>query len=133
MVGATSRSLAFLLSLLLVGLFFGWIFQSIDRLLGFPRFLLYPTNLSGLPLIVIGSWLRFWAGAIFYRQNPSMVSFKVPPNLVTTGPWKYSRNPLYLGLIIMSLGFSLFFASYADLLFTLFGAGLLHLELVMHE
>ena len=54
-------------------------------------------------------------------------------SLSSSRPWKYSRNPLYLGLIIMGLGFSLFFASYADALFTLVGAGFLHLEVITHE
>ena len=34
---------------------------------------------------------------------------------------------------MIGLGFSLFFASYFDLLVTLVGAGLLHLEVVTHE
>ena len=62
-----------------------------------------------------------------------MVSFKAPPTIVTAGPWKYSRNPLYLGLILIGLGFSLLFASTSDSLFTLVGAVLLHLEVVTHE
>ena len=62
-----------------------------------------------------------------------MVSLKTPPHLVTSGPWRYSRNPLYVGLILIGLGFSLLFASISDLSFTILGFVLLHLEVVMHE
>jgi protein-S-isoprenylcysteine O-methyltransferase Ste14 len=133
MVGPNIKSAGFLVSLLLAGLVLGWILQTVDRIVGFPRLLPYPINSAGLALIAFGSWIRLWAGAVFYRQNPSMVSFKVPPKLVITGPWRYSRNPLYLGLIMIGLGFSIFFFSYSDLILTLVGALLLHLEVVMHE
>src|SRR3989442_54290 len=76
MVGARIRSFAFLISLVLAGLFVGWTSTVIDGRVGFPHLLSYPTNLSGLLLIAVGSSLRFWAGLLFYRQNPSMVSFK---------------------------------------------------------
>jgi protein-S-isoprenylcysteine O-methyltransferase Ste14 len=133
MVGPNIKSAVFLVSLLLAGLVLGWALQLVDRLIGFPKLLPYPINFSGLALLAFGSWIRFWTGTVFYRQNPSMVSFKVPPKLVTTGPWRYSRNPLYLGLIVIGLGFSIFFFSYSDLILTLVGAVLLHLEVVMHE
>jgi protein-S-isoprenylcysteine O-methyltransferase Ste14 len=133
MSGPNTKSVVFLASLLLAGLAFGWALQLVDRLVGFPKLLPYPINFAGLAILAFGSWIRLWAGTVFYRQNPSMVSFKVPPKLVTTGPWRYSRNPLYLGLIIIGLGFSILFFSYSDLILTLVGALLLHLEVVMHE
>jgi len=133
MIGAKAKSGGFLVSLLLAGLALGWVFQLVDHLVGFPKLLPYPTNLLGLALVAVGSWIRFWAGDVFYAQNPSMVSFNVPPKLVTTGPWRYSRNPLYLGLIIIGLGFSIVFFSFSDLILTLVGMGLLHLEVVLHE
>jgi protein-S-isoprenylcysteine O-methyltransferase Ste14 len=133
MVGPNTKSVVFLVSLLLAGVALGWALQLVDRLVGFPRLLPAPINFAGLALIAFGSWIRLWAGAVFYSQNANMVSFKVPPKLVTTGPWKYSRNPLYLGLIIIGLGFSILFFSYSDIILTLVGAVLLHLEVVMHE
>jgi protein-S-isoprenylcysteine O-methyltransferase Ste14 len=125
--------LAFSLLLLVVGVLFGIIFRAIDAWLGIPPLLTYPATFSGLILVGVGSWLRFWGGTVFYGKNRSMVSFKAPPTLVTTGPWKYSRNPLYLGLILIGLGFSLLFASTFDLSFTLVGAVLLQIEVVINE
>ena len=105
MIGAWTRSLAFSFSLVLIGLAIGWTSLAVDHVLGFQQVLPYPVNLSGLVIIIVGTSLRLWAGAVFNQYNSSMVSLKVPPNLVTAGPWKYSRNPLYLGLIIMGVGF----------------------------
>src|SRR2546428_3465674 len=103
-----TKSFAFLISLLLVGIIFGFLFQAIDRLLGFPRVLPDPDNLTGLVIVVIGSWLRFWAGSVFYGKNRSMVSFKVPPNLVTKGPWKYPGILPNLALFLFAWGFRSF-------------------------
>ena len=132
-VGARTRSLAFAISVVIVGLPIGWALLALDRALGFRQVFPYPVILSGLVLVIVGTSLRFWAGSVFYKNNPSMVSFKVPPNLVTIGPWKYSRNPLYLGLIVMGVGFSFLFSSYTELSFTIVGAVLLHLEVTIHE
>ena len=133
MAGARTRSLAFAISLILIGLPTGWAFLALDRALGFRQVFPDPIILSGLVLTITGTLLRFWAGSVFYQNNPSMVSLKVPPSLVTTGPWKYSRNPLYLALIIMGVGFSLLLSSYTDLAITVVGAVLLHLEVTLHE
>ena len=40
-----------------------------------------------------------------------------PPNkkLVTRGPFRYTRNPMYLGLVMMALGFALYFGTIAVL------------------
>jgi protein-S-isoprenylcysteine O-methyltransferase Ste14 len=65
---------------------------------------------SGLPLvplavalIVLGLALSISAVVLFGREeiNPTSVSNR---KLVTAGPFKFSRNPIYLGLVIVTLG-----------------------------
>ena len=51
----------------------------------------------GLPVILLGLWLRGWAAG-HLRKNTT---------LTDSGPYAYSRNPLYLGSLIGALGFAL--------------------------
>lgn len=133
MTEARAKSLAFLASIVVVGVILGLIMQIVDSSIGAPPLLHFPSNLLGLPLVAVGSWLRFWAGSVFYEHNQSMISLKAPTKLITNGPWKYSRNPLYLGLISIGLGLSILFASYSDLLLTIVGMGLLDLQVRREE
>jgi protein-S-isoprenylcysteine O-methyltransferase Ste14 len=74
-------------------------------LAGWPR-------LPGLPLVplavaltVLGVALIVAAAALFRREgtelNPSSTTNR---KLVTSGPFRFTRNPMYLGLMIVTLG-----------------------------
>jgi protein-S-isoprenylcysteine O-methyltransferase Ste14 len=53
------------------------------------------TLLSSLPLVAAGLWLRGYAAG-YVRKNAE---------LTTSGPYAYTRNPLYLGSLSIVLGF----------------------------
>lgn len=53
--------------------------------------------LLSLLLVVPGLWLRGYASG-YVKKNAE---------LTTTGPYAYTRNPLYLGSILMAFGFAL--------------------------
>ncbi|MDE0041086.1 MAG: isoprenylcysteine carboxylmethyltransferase family protein [Candidatus Poribacteria bacterium] len=65
-----------------------------------------PTPLSivlGSLLIVLGEWLRIWA--VGYAGGSTRTrTLGTARDLVTTGPYAYVRNPLYLGNLVLSLG-----------------------------
>lgn len=65
-----------------------------------------PVNiLLGLIMTVLGFWLIIWTVAIFYQIGKGTPSPFIPTQkLVTIGPYKYSRNPMYLGVILWILG-----------------------------
>lgn len=52
--------------------------------------------LASLALVGPGLWLRAYAGG-YVRKNTE---------LTTTGPYAYTRNPLYLGSIMVAFGFA---------------------------
>lgn len=57
----------------------------------------HPTEsslLEGLPLSVAGLWLRGWAAGHLAKNT----------KLATSGPYRYTRNPLYLGTLLVALG-----------------------------
>ena len=59
----------------------------------------------GALLIVLGVASAFWAAGIFRREgteiNPTSPENK---KLVVRGPFRLTRNPMYLGLVLASLG-----------------------------
>ena len=56
-------------------------------------------------LVVIGLAIAFWAFSLFRLEgtelNPTSETNKL---LVIRGPYRFTRNPMYLGLIILTLG-----------------------------
>jgi len=74
-----------------------------------------PFNLIGIALMPIGLLLIAWAnytllhiGKIGLRAREPM---QTPSNLVVAGPYRYSRNPLYLGALIALFGLVIVWSS----------------------
>lgn len=63
-----------------------------------------PLRLSGIILIIIGVWLNIWADNIFKRIKTTVKPYEKPSSLTVEGPFKFSRNPMYLGMLIILLG-----------------------------
>jgi protein-S-isoprenylcysteine O-methyltransferase Ste14 len=49
----------------------------------------------GMPFIIVGEFIRVWANGYVIKAG----------KLTTSGPYAFVRNPLYLGTIILSMGF----------------------------
>jgi protein-S-isoprenylcysteine O-methyltransferase Ste14 len=59
--------------------------------------------------------------------------FDPPKALVVTGPYRYVRNPMYAGDVLVLLGESLLFGMSALLAYTLVMLGVFHLFVVWYE
>lgn len=75
----------------------------------------FPYNLCGLLVSVLGFMLIIWAnytllfvGKIGLRAREP---FHTPHSLVLEGPYKFSRNPIYLSVIIMLFGLAILLGS----------------------
>lgn len=75
------------------------------QLLGFPY------NLAGLGIICFGIWLSREGSNQFERAKTTVMTFDIPNVLVTDGLFRYSRNPMYLGFAIASVGIWLLLGS----------------------
>lgn len=58
----------------------------------------------GMGLFLIGLGLALWARVYLGRNWGTPMSEKVDTELVTTGPYRYIRNPIYSGLILAAIG-----------------------------
>lgn len=66
----------------------------------------------GVALVALGFVLPVWAFTLFQREgtevNPTSEANK---KLVTFGPYAITRNPMYLGLVVISLGLAFWVGS----------------------
>ncbi|NJL07548.1 MAG: isoprenylcysteine carboxylmethyltransferase family protein [Methylacidiphilales bacterium] len=58
----------------------------------------------GLLAIVGGASLTVAAARLFKRRRANINTFKTPTALVTDGPFRVSRNPIYLGFTVLLVG-----------------------------
>lgn len=57
----------------------------------------------GMIILILGQLLRFWAAGFIPKYRTEVIG---APVLVTWGPYKWVRNPLYAGNFIMGLGWA---------------------------
>ena len=62
---------------------------------------------AGIVLFVAGLALAIWARLYLGRNWGMPMSEKVDPELVTTGPYRYVRHPIYSGVIVAMIGTAL--------------------------
>jgi protein-S-isoprenylcysteine O-methyltransferase Ste14 len=57
-----------------------------------------------LALFGSGAVIAGWGLATFYRARPTTVPGESSNQLVTLGPYRFTRNPMYVGLTLAYLG-----------------------------
>ena len=59
---------------------------------------------SGSLLFIAGVVVVLWSARLFNRAGTRIKPFQESSVLVTSGPYRYSRNPIYLGLVLALIG-----------------------------
>ena len=71
-------------------------------------------NLFSLILVVIGIACLIWIVALHWVQAPPGWELETTPRyLLVDGPYKFTRNPTYLSVLAILLGWTLFYGSVA--------------------
>ena len=70
------------------------------------------TVLAGLSLISGSLGLMFWADGTFKRWETAVNPEYPTTTLIQTGPYRFSRNPMYLAFILIQLGIGLAVSSW---------------------
>ncbi|HYK82472.1 MAG TPA: isoprenylcysteine carboxylmethyltransferase family protein [Gemmatimonadales bacterium] len=92
------------------------------------------SRVAGTLLMVLGGVLVVSCAAWFVvagRGTPA--PFDPPRSLVPQGPYRWVRNPMYLGALVVLIGFGLWHASWSMILVALPAAALAHLFVVLYE
>lgn len=91
-------------------------------------------NLLALPLLAVGTGLLLWCVRDFYVVGRGTLAPWAPPeNLVVVGLYRYSRNPMYLAVLLIIAGWALAFRSSALWIYGGCLALAFHLRLVCAE
>lgn len=91
------KSILHNIGVVLVGLGIAWIGTRLDSLLRISEFHSLITTAAAWLLLIIGFLLRVWATFYFYERQMKVISLTPQKTLITSGPYRFSRNPLYLG------------------------------------
>jgi protein-S-isoprenylcysteine O-methyltransferase Ste14 len=88
----------------------------------------------GIPLIAAGAAIYLWCAWNFAMEGLGTPAPIDPPKkLVARGLYRHVRNPMYVGVLSILLGESLFFQSRRVLGFALFALAASHLFVVCYE
>ena len=75
-----------------------------------------------------------WCVWSFYTQGRGTLAPWSPPRtLVTSGLYRYSRNPMYVGVLLILAGWAVGFRSWPLALYAAGVAVAVHLRVILHE
>ncbi len=110
----------------------GLIFCAIEGLPGFwgtiwglamkPQdlFMLPLHSIIGLALVILGLIIMCVGQITLFRNYSSTIVIKEDHQLITHGIYRFTRNPMYLGLIMVATGLPVYTASLAGFLTMIF-------------
>ena len=108
-----TRTLLTPIGLIIFGVFTG-IFVTLSMLMDWWLSLPWPlpsgaTWLIAMLLIEVGAGVTAWSEHHFLKVKGTPVPFDPPPELVTTGPYRFARNPMLTGvfLLLFGIGFAI--------------------------
>ncbi len=81
----------------------------LDHLVPLPPLPRGPSRILSALLVVPGLGLTLWSLWLFLRARTSPLPMRPATALVRSGPYRWTRNPMYLGLLLLYLGVALLF------------------------
>ncbi|ABD55562.1 methyltransferase family protein [Jannaschia sp. CCS1] len=63
-----------------------------------------PLHLLGQVVSVAGFGLILWSALWFWRKKTTIEPHHAPGTLIQEGPYRISRNPIYLGMVMIPTG-----------------------------
>ena len=85
---------------------------GLDLLFPTKKIIIFPNNLIGVLIIVGGISLVVSAAILFKKEGTPKNPFKKPTVMISSGPYKFTRNPMYVGVTLVSLGISVLIGTY---------------------
>ena len=87
-----------------------------DRYFPLNRYIDEPAAYSGIVLVFGGIVVAAVSAERFRKVDTGLLPFNEATTLVTGGFYRYTRNPIYMGMFLMSLGVAVLLGSLGALL-----------------
>lgn len=71
---------------------------------------------AGAVLLAVGLGLMVWAAVVMWRHETTVIPWGRVDHLVTEGPFRLARNPIYVGDVLVYLGLTLIAGTWWPLL-----------------
>ena len=84
-------------------------------LLPVKKVIILPVRYCGIALAAGGMLLATWADRLFKKARTTVKPFERSTRLVTAGPYRFSRHPMYLGMAAVVAGLAVMLGSLAPL------------------
>ena len=116
-------------------IFFGcalasWLLQHLFPL----RVMSYSLSLPiGIALACVAGSLVVWAALIMKERGTNVRPDRPSQTIVTSGPYRFTRNPMYLSLCLLQLGLGFILDGWIPLLFIIPLALILHFGVIVRE
>lgn len=120
-----------LVTLLIFGV--SWLISGLDRPLGFASFSAPILLVSGLGITALAFMLRVWTMETFHRHRLKVFWMGAQDRLFPDGPFRFSRNPLYVSSVCMYIGAALVVGSPLALVFAFGSIVFWHAVIVFYE
>lgn len=91
------------------------------------------TQGAGVALCLVGLLYSVWARVALGRNWSGMVTLKEKHELIQSGPYAYSRHPIYTGILCASFGVALEEGRWGALLGVALATVSFHLKMAMEE
>lgn len=89
---------------------------------------------EGVAVFLAGSIILLWCVRDFYVAGKGTLAPWDPPrHLVSVGLYRFSRNPMYVGVLLILIGWTLAFRSRALLIYAGVVAVLFHVRVLLYE
>lgn len=88
---------------------------AVRWLLPLDGFRFGPLPYPGAVLVLVGAASVLWSAGWFRRKQTTLNPHGEASALTTQGPYRFSRNPMYLGMLLGLVGFALLLGDALDL------------------
>ena len=92
-----------------------------------------PWNKVGVVLIVLGILIVIGPATAFLRADTTIKPFKDSSALVVSGMYRYTRNPMYVGMVVVLLGVAVLLGDLSPFILPVVFVPVLNARVIKHE
>jgi protein-S-isoprenylcysteine O-methyltransferase Ste14 len=105
----------------------------LDRWFPLQQLVAPPFNMASSLFTVPGLAILLQSGMSFIKAKTGLLPFSETTSLVTTGSYRFTRNPMYLGMVLLLLGMAVFLGSLSALFPVLIFAWIIDRNFIRNE